>query len=137
MYEDSILPCDWLIKGPHELEPLARIASNLDISPSPTNTTQNSSPLRMHLMFLCLVGLLRSESRVSFLILMGSISHRYEVKLDEKIGKIGFGYFSNVYNSKGTWCEHIVAPKSSYLRPCASYSSMRWRSGRDSRTLTS
>jgi hypothetical protein len=91
----------------------------------------------MGLMFLCLVGLLQSESRVSFLILMVSISHRYEVELDEKIGKISFGYFSNVYNSKGTWRKHVVAPNSSHLQPCASYSSMRWRSGRDSCTLTS
>jgi abelson tyrosine-protein kinase 1 len=32
---------------------------------------------------------------------------RYEVALDEKIGKIGIGYFSAVY--KGTWRKRTVA----------------------------
>ena len=34
---------------------------------------------------------------------------RYEVDLDEKIGKIGIGYFSSVY--KGTWRKRTVAIK--------------------------
>ena len=34
---------------------------------------------------------------------------RYEVDLDEKIGKIGIGYFSTVY--KGTWRKRTVAIK--------------------------
>jgi abelson tyrosine-protein kinase 1 len=34
---------------------------------------------------------------------------RFEVDLDEKIGTIGIGYFSNVY--KGTWRKRVVALK--------------------------
>ena len=39
----------------------------------------------------------------------GMVINRYEVDLDERIGKIGFGYFSNVY--KGTWRKRVVALK--------------------------
>jgi abelson tyrosine-protein kinase 1 len=35
--------------------------------------------------------------------------NRYEVDVDEKIGKIGIGYFSTVY--KGTWRKRVVAIK--------------------------
>lgn len=37
------------------------------------------------------------------------LNDRYEVDLDEKIGKIGIGYFSSVY--KGTWRRRTVAIK--------------------------
>lgn len=36
-------------------------------------------------------------------------AYRYEIDLDEKIGKIGIGYFSTVY--KGTWRRRTVAVK--------------------------